>query len=188
MSLLTSLVVWTRCNNHNDISVFPMVANKIKALWSRFQGEVADGLPPTVCSSTAAIAASLQLSERDEAPSYRVCQLHPVAADEGIETTEIAQDEFPLSGVGEQETTEHQHQYQPHQHQQFPASRSLIDEVELISSSSVEREEKQEVEASTKIATSTSHLPKPLGLVPQTITVVLDTIAPVAGFGFVPAQ
>ncbi len=161
-----------------------MVANQIKALWFRFQDEVADGLPPTVCSSTAAIAASLQLSERDEAPSYRVCQLHPVAADEGIETTEIPQDEFPLSGVGEQETTEHQHQHQPHQHRQFPASRSLK---ELISSS-VEGEEKHEVEASTKIATSTSQLQKPLGLVPQTITVVLDTIAPVAGFGFVPAH
>jgi len=173
-------IVWTRCNNCHFFFVFPVHADQVKALWSKFQSEVAEGLPPTVCSSTAAIAASLQLSERYAGPSYRVCQLHPLAADGGIETTNILGHECPLSSVGEQATTEHQHQ-----HQQFLTSRSVEDKAGLIPSSN-DGEEKQQVEARAKIATT--QLQKPLGLVPQTITVVVDTVAPVAGFGFVPAR
>lgn len=43
---------------------------QIKALWSKFQCEVFEGLPPVICSSTAAVAAEIKQS--DPPPPSRV--------------------------------------------------------------------------------------------------------------------
>lgn len=55
---------------------------QIKALWSTIQGEVSQGVPPVVCSSTAAIADTLlSLGARQLSSRYRVKQSLPALAD-----------------------------------------------------------------------------------------------------------
>ncbi|CAM9786078.1 unnamed protein product, partial [Pylaiella littoralis] len=79
----------------------PLRRYQIKALWSKFQGETIDGLLPVVCSSTAAIAASVHSARSDSRflpppflPSYRLCQSLP-ASREGSE--DIKSDFAPMS-------------------------------------------------------------------------------------------
>lgn len=55
---------------------------QIKALWSTFQREVSQGVPPVVCSSTATIANTLlKLGTQQRSPPYRVHQSLPAVED-----------------------------------------------------------------------------------------------------------
>lgn len=51
--------------------------SQIKSLWSSFQREVSAGMPPVVCTSTAAIAESLHQKQDGQRQPYRIIQSLP---------------------------------------------------------------------------------------------------------------
>ncbi|CAM9094863.1 unnamed protein product [Ectocarpus sp. 6 AP-2014] len=91
---------------------------QIKDLWSKFQGEIAKGLPPVVCSSTAEIAASLQCYQGHNylgqlPPSFRVCRsLVANGLNEGVEPAPgpMPSEGSPTRDTQRAATTQHRHQ------------------------------------------------------------------------------
>lgn len=156
-------------------------ANKIKALWSKFQDEVIEGLPPAVCSSTAAIAASLPSPPSAShppppSPSYRVCQSLPPIQD----------DASMLHNVRDQRMTEQQEarpaDLSPERDGQEPWPRNTTARAMASPASPPEAgEEKQQPDIRTKTSASRPH--RPLGLPPKKTTSVVHPIAPAEGFG-----
>ncbi|CAM9994866.1 unnamed protein product [Scytosiphon promiscuus] len=72
----------------------PLRRYQIKALWSKFQGEIVAGLPPVISSSTDAIVEALQLRTGCSSvrptpplpPSFRVCPFVPLVGEENADT------------------------------------------------------------------------------------------------------
>lgn len=165
----------------------PIHVCQVKALWSKFQSEVKEGSPPAVSASTAAIAASLQVSQKTKPQlSYRVCESPSPTPDDGVAADQAhAPDSFSAGG-GRSETAEQQKQEQEnhlgsnsreHEGGEKPRPRGVA----ASCPPSTAGEEKQQAEASTNPATNL--LRHPLAYVPPKITVIVDTIAPVAGLG-----
>ncbi|CAM9653725.1 unnamed protein product [Ectocarpus fasciculatus] len=140
--------------SHGD----PFRRYQIKDLWSKFQGEIANGLPPVVCSSTAEIAASLQChwghnDMRQLPPSFRVClSLVANGQDQGTEPAPapIPSEAFPSEDPQRTATMQQRHQEGPADPLQ--GAGACAPGV----SSSRAGEEKHQLENSTKITITAS--------------------------------
>lgn len=167
-------------------------SKQIKALWSKFQRELNEGLPPVISSSSSAIAESLQQRPgcglRQPRPSlpppYRICHFVPVIAEEADPATQFTRNlDDILTVVGLERAPMERQQRQQRQRvvDKPPATK---EQAVCPASSSGQEEERQRLAGivGAAVTRSTDHQPNSSASFEKTPAVV-NVVAPVTGFG-----
>ncbi|CAN0142041.1 unnamed protein product [Scytosiphon promiscuus] len=169
----------------------PLRRYQIKALWSKFQGEIVASLPPVISSSTEAIVEALQLHigcsrvrpTPPLPPSFRVCHLVPLVEEENADSpTECLgkRSDVHSGGGPEPAKTEQKREQQPVVCQPHSDNEQVVCSV---SSSGQEGKVQDSTCVVTVVVDASAARPSKASLSGEKSAAFVGAVAPVTGFG-----